>query len=751
MKSDTGQTRWQEMIQSSMLWIFAISLTIGLTVIFSLNLLASANVTVKEGEPAPENIFAPRTITFNSELRFKQAQEEARASVPEQYRTPEGEDIGRQQLQQVAAIFAFIDTVRADTQADMDTKLAYLESINGLAIEDQIGQDLLSLTSPEYEQVKSEVARIVGDLMREDIQEGQLRDYQRLASRSASLTLTPTQERVVTNLAPQFIVPTVIPDPEKTEALREEAVTAVEPFPVTIAAGQRLLREGDIVTASDIEKLAQFGLLEQESIWPTVMSIFMASLLGVTVITIYWHQYNRKIWQQSSMRYLGALELLILLFALLASVMLASNNSTLVFWFPMAAFSMLLAVIFNPPLSILVTVILSALIGYSVPNSLEMTLYAAAGGLLAVLTLHDTQQFNAYFRSGLAAAVAYSVVIIMFRINQPAIDAIALLSLLGIALANGILSAALTLVGFFLTGVLFGITTTLQLQELSRLDHPLLQELLRRAPGTYHHSIMVANLAEQAADKIKANSTLIRVGAFYHDIGKMNRPPFFSENQQGVNPHDSLDPYTSARIIISHVTDGLELAKQYKLPDRIRDFIAQHHGTRLVKGFYHKAVELAGGDETAVDPEQFRYPGPRPRSREVGIVMLADVVESTSRALQPDSEKGIEKLVNTLIDDDLTEGQLDESGLTLGDIHLIRESFIKTLKGRFHVRVKYPGNEALEVVEPAAQEQADPPTAVTAHQAAAQQISNDNHQPVPALSPKVAERIAEEIIEDEQG
>ncbi len=749
MKSATGQSRWQETIQSSMLWIFTITLTLGLTLIFSLNLLSSASVTVKEGEPAPEDIFAPRTITFNSDLRLKQAQEEARASVPEQYRQPEGEDIGRQQLQQVAAIFAFMDTVRADTQVDMETKLAYLQAIDGLTIEDQVGQDLLSLTSAEYEQVKSEVSRIVGDLMREDIREDRLRDYQRRASRAASLTLTPTQERVVIALAPQFIIPTVIPDPEKTERMREEAVADIEPFPVTIAAGQRILREGDIVTASDLEKLAQLGLLEQESIWPTVLAIFMASLLGVVVITMYWNQYNRTAWQQNSIRYLSALELLILLFALLASFMLANNNSMFIYWFPMAALSMLVGVIFNPRFSVVVTAVLAGLIGFAVPNSLELALYVVAGGVLAVLTLRDTERFNAYFRSGLAAAVAYSVVIVMFRINQPTTEVLDMLPLLGTALGNGILSAALTLVGFFLIGILFGITTTLQLQELSRLDHPLLQELLRRAPGTYHHSIMVANLAEQAADKVKANSTLIRVGAFYHDIGKMNRPPFFSENQEGVNPHDSLDPYTSARIIISHVTDGLDLAKQYKLPDRIREFIAQHHGTRLVKGFYHKAVEMAG-DEAAVDREQFRYPGPRPRSREVGIMMLADVVESTSRALQPNSEKAIEKLVNTLIDDDLTEGQLDESGLTLGDIHLIRESFIKTLKGRFHVRVKYPGNEELEVAEePAAvlREEAVLETAVTQ----AESLHNENNQPAQPLAPELAKQIAEEMIEDEQG
>ncbi|MFQ5435098.1 MAG: HDIG domain-containing metalloprotein, partial [Anaerolineae bacterium] len=280
-------------------------------------------------------------------------------------------------------------------------------------------------------------------------------------------------------------------------------------------------------------------------------------------------------------------------------------------------------------------------------------------------------------------------------------DVVEILQLVLYGLGNGILSAALTMVGFFIMGSVFGLTTTLQLQELSRLDHPLLKELLRKAPGTYHHSIMVANLAEQAAERVQANGALVRVGAFYHDIGKMKRPIFFTENQEGgSNPHDALDPESSARIILSHVVDGLELAKRYRLPDRVRDFIAEHHGERLVQSFYRKALAMSDEGETAVDKTQFCYAGPRPRSRESGIVMLADAIEATSSALRPNTVKGIVKLVNTIVDGDLTDGQLDDSGLTLGDIKQIRASFIETLKGRFHVRVKYPGNEALTEPQP---------------------------------------------------
>lgn len=692
----TAQTderpRWRKWLQGSLLWVFATAVTLGLTLIFSFNLVTAAEVQVTLGEPASEDIFAPRSIKYESELLLATARENARAGVQEVY-TREGNDIGRNQLNLVSAVLSFIDVVRADTLATKESKLSYLQAINGLTIQEQVGLDLLELSAADYEVVKREVSRIVGDLMRQDIQENQVRDYQIIARREASLELTPKQENVVTNIAPQFIVPTVFPDPERTAALRDEAVAnAGTSFPVSIANNERIVRQGDIVTALDIEKLTQLGLLHSQLDWRDVAAVFVASLLSVILVTMYWHQF---FWPRvrDNGRSLTVLASLILVFAAIAKLMI-TGGGFLTYIFPMAALSMLLSVIYDVRFSLAVTIIMAALIGFLTPNSLELAAYTAVGGLLSILTLQDAQRINAFFRAGLAAAIGYCAVILVFRLNQDMIDVINMLELMGYAVVNGVLSSALTLVGFFVLGSLFGITTTLQLQELARLDHPLLQELLRRAPGTYHHSIMVANLAEQAAEQIKANSALIRVGAFYHDIGKMNRPPFFSENQEGVNPHDALDPQTSARIILSHVPDGLELAKRYKLPYRLHRFIAEHHGTRLVKGFYFKAKEQAAEGEE-VDPEKFRYPGSRPQTRETAVVMLADVVESTSRALQPNSEKAIEKLVNSLIDEDLTEGQLDESGLTLGDIRLIRESFIKTLKGRFHVRVKYPGNEEL--------------------------------------------------------
>jgi putative nucleotidyltransferase with HDIG domain len=245
----------------------------------------------------------------------------------------------------------------------------------------------------------------------------------------------------------------------------------------------------------------------------------------------------------------------------------------------------------------------------------------------------------------------------------------------------------------FLIGPLFDITTTMRLVELGRPDHPLLQRLLREAPATYHHSLMVANLAEQAAERIGADAMLTRVGAYYHDVGKIARPYFFTENQvEGVNPHDRLDPQTSAEVIIDHVRDGLELARRYRLPRRVRAFIPEHHGTNWVSFLYDKAVQLAG-DASLVDENDFRHIGPKPQSRETALVMMADACEATVRSTRPSNAEEVAEIVNRIIDRRVADGQLSECNLTLRDLELVRETFVSVLKGVFHPRIQYPRRE----------------------------------------------------------
>jgi hypothetical protein len=234
-------------------------------------------------------------------------------------------------------------------------------------------------------------------------------------------------------------------------------------------------------------------------------------------------------------------------------------------------------------------------------------------------------------------------------------------------------------------------TTSLHLLEISRPTHPLLRQLLLKAPGTYHHTLIVSNMAERAAEAIGADSLLARVGAYYHDVGKTNRPYFFIENRdEGPDPHGRLDPYTSAQIIISHVKDGIELARKYRLPRGVTDFIPEHHGTMLAPYFYREAVKQAGGDQGKVDRSQFEYPGPKPRSRETAITMLADGTEATVRSRRPTSVEELDRIVGEAMQSRLLSGQLDESPLTMEDLRAIQRAFVDVLRGLQHPRIDYP-------------------------------------------------------------
>lgn len=687
-------SEWAEAVQ---LWvrrhalsIFVVSLTIGLTLILSFDLPGSNQVVAAVGQPAQNDIFSPRSLTYTSGTLTSQSREQASRAVSDIY-TPLDLAIGRSQLTLAREIFVFVEAVRADSAATIERKLEYLTSIEGVTLSEEVGQTLLDLSQADFDEVRQNIFAIIEDLMRQEIRPSQLNDFQRTARRLASLELSTAQTSVVTELAFQFIVPTVFPDEEATANARNEAAAAVQPVTRTVARDQRIVRAGEIVTELDYELLGELGLLQRSTNWRRTISMALVSIGMVTLISLYWVRFQAPRFPNG--RYLGVLGGFILIFTLMGKIMTASD--VLAYWFPLAALSLLLAVVYDTRFSILITALMAALIGIISPNSLEMAIYFASGGILSVLTLKDLQRMSTFFRAGILAAGGYFLVILVFwLLSEPEQNPVDLALPAMYALGNGLISSALTLAGFYILGGIFGIVTILQLQDLSRLDHPLLRELLRRAPGTYHHSIMVANLAEQAAERIGANSTLVRVSAFYHDVGKMVRPPFFVENQEGIDPHATIDPFTSARIVISHVADGLALAKQYHLPFRVQDIIAEHHGTRSVKSFYRKAKEAAG-EGTDVDIQPFRYPGPRPRSRESAIVMLADAIDATSTALRPNTEKAIEKLVNTIVEEDILEGQLNDSELSMGDIEHLRASFIETLKGRFHVRVQYPGNELM--------------------------------------------------------
>jgi hypothetical protein len=283
-------------------------------------------------------------------------------------------------------------------------------------------------------------------------------------------------------------------------------------------------------------------------------------------------------------------------------------------------------------------------------------------------------------------------ILIAYRLPLASTDTLGLLTLLGAAALNGFIASSLTIVLQLFLAQWLGLTTTVQLLELARPDHPLLQFILRNAPGTYQHSLLIANLAEQAAEAIGGDTLLTRVGSLYHDAGKARQPHYFIENQVpgSKNPHDALSPKESAKMILQHVPDGVTLATKHHLPKRIKDFIAEHHGTLITRYQYAKALEAAGGDEKKVKVGDFRYQGPKPQSRETALVMLADGCEARTRAERPTTREELRVLVKSVIDNRLAQGQLDDTTLTMRDLKTVLEVYISGLRGVYHPRLIYP-------------------------------------------------------------
>ena len=318
---------------------------------------------------------------------------------------------------------------------------------------------------------------------------------------------------------------------------------------------------------------------------------------------------------------------------------------------------------------------------------LELVIAYAAAGLAGAAAMQRTERLGRFATAGVAVAAATGAVLLAFWLltEQRETEGLGWL-----ALAAGIAGGGSAVIGLglhVLLSVVLRVTTRMQLMELAQAGHPILQELQEKAPGTFHHSMLVGTLAEQAANRIGADALLVRAGAYYHDIGKMERPEYFVENNidRGVSPHDSIAPEASARIIQGHVLDGMDIARRRRLPALVGDFIPQHHGTRLVEFFYHKALERGDAEE-----ENFRYPGPRPQEKEHAIVMLADSCEALVRATQPETHEEIDELVNGVFAERLAEGQMDECDITMRELQVVAASFRSTLRAVYHPRIEYP-------------------------------------------------------------
>ena len=665
---------------------FCILFAVVVSFILTFQFLPS-QLTLEVGDVSPRDIRAPNRITYVSDIETETARRNAEMAVAEIYDyDPADTTIAREQIRHAGRIFDYAAAVRHDSYASPEEKMEMVAAISGVDLPPMVIADSVTLEEELWDEVVAKSTEILGEVLDEEIRRDQFAAVQDRVH-VFEPELTEQQAVLVEEWVRSFIVPNSFPNPQGTEEARARAREAVESVYITLEDGQVVVREGEVTTPVAREALVKLGLLQPRVEWTDIAARVLFTSLLTLILALYLTTLHPTFWNNwRDVLLLGFLASA----AILAAKLMIPGHVVVGYLFPLATVSMLLTALVDLEIAIVVTAILSPLIGLIAGGSLEFAVYAFAGGVVSSLRLWRIEKLNAFLWAGLYVALSNLSVVLVFRALEQDHDLLGTLQIAGASVANAVLAMSLTLGGFFLFSNLLKITTSLQLLELGRPTHPLLHELLQKAPGTYHHSLLVGNLAEQAAQAIGANPLLARVGAYYHDIGKMLRPYFFAENQtDGENPHDRLDPETSAQIITTHVKDGLQLARKYGLPKEIQDFIPQHHGTATSSFFYRQACEQ-GDASGQTDEERYRYPGPRPRSREAAILMLADEVEAVSRANRPGSLEEIEALVDTRIRKRLDDGQLDDSDLTLRDLQEVRGTFVNVLQGIFHPRIKYP-------------------------------------------------------------
>lgn len=669
--------------------LLGLLLAAAISAVLLIDFLPSSRVLLDAGDVSRVEILAPYDLTYESEIRTRQAREAQAASVQDIYNPPDA-TVARQQEIRARQILDFVSTVREDAYASLAQKEQWMADIPDLSLSTAAITRTLALDEEEWLEVREETLRVLARVyVNAEIRESQVDRTRQRVPTLISHSLSDDQATVVTAISGGLVTANTFYDAARTEEARQQAREATEPVNVTIHQGEAIVRDGSLVRPTDIEALDAYGLRQQAVRWQSVAGTVILALIATALVELFifrleadlWHRWRRAI----------ITFLLIIVFVAVSKLMLPLTETVVPYLYPLPALSMLLTILFGAPLGMAIGVVVGLIGAYVAGGSLEITLYLLVGTLIGALALGQAERLKAFLRSGLAVALTNAAIIFVFGLLTPQQDVVrtTIHALVGVVMGG--LAASLTLAAFFALSTLLDVITPFQLMELSRPTHPLFRQLLLKAPGTYHHTLLVANMAEEAAERIGADGLLARVGTYYHDIGKTVRPYFYTENRVGtVNPHERLDPRTSAQIIVSHVQDGLDLAQKYHLPSAVRAFIPEHHGTGMTLAFYRMAVREAENDGREVLEEDFSYPGPKPQSRETAITMLADSCEARVRSEEPSSVKEIESIVAQTVKDRLDQGQLDECNLTLRDLKEIQAAFVSVLKGVFHPRVKYP-------------------------------------------------------------
>lgn len=652
-------------------------------------------VQVKVGDVALRDYQATKEIDYVSEIRTEEARQAAESAVQPVY-TNSDPAIGRQQIDRLNTTLQLITSIRDDTSIEFDVKRTQLADLSDVHLQPEMVEFVLGISPSRWVVVQQEAARVLEQVMRRAIHESDLEAVKQGVPSQVNLTLTEQQAELVTDLVTAYIIPNSLYSEELTKAARQAARDSVQPVVQKYKVGEKIVSAGEVITPADMEAFEKLGMIQPGQRLEDSLGAAGLTVLCAAYIAMYFFR-RRRIRILGDTRSLFVIAIIFTTF--LVGARLAIPNRTVIpYLYPLPAAGLVLTTLFGTEIGIVFSLVLSILAAYGLPNTLDLTPYYLLSSLFGLLMLGPARRFWAFFRGGAGVAVAGAAVIVVYRLPYATVDITGFFTLLGAALFNGLASASVALLLQYIFAQILGLTTSLHLLDISRPDSPLLQFFLLNAPGTYQHSLQVANLAEQAAEKIGADPLLTRVGALFHDVGKAANPSFFIENQipGNVDTHQDMPPKKVATTIIKHVTDGVRMARKYRLPRRLEDFMLEHHGTLVARYQYTQALEAAGGDASKVDMEDYRYPGPRPRSRETALLMLADGVEARARAEHPESEEDLRGLVRNAIEFVNKHSQLDDTMLTLRDLNLITESFVTTLRGQYHPRIQYPSTNLPE-------------------------------------------------------
>jgi len=689
------------------LGISAAVLVIVLTLILGIDALLPQPLALATGDVARADVIAPRATSFESQVQTEARRAEARSAVAPQYdySADRAAIIAAEQLRELRRSFV---PVGAAFNASLNPaeRRAILEEVIPV-LSDTARAALIALDPERWAAVRAEAERIL-----DVVEQSQLRDTDVAAVRASLLSrvagsLSVGERQLTAELVGPHLVPNSSFSQAATDAERARRAALVEPVIVRIRQNQAIVRAGDVISAADFEIVRELGLLSQgpiSGIAPLAGWFILATLVVGLLLGWVW-RFRRDLWHRNGALILVGLLLVFTAFAL----KLTAGRLALPYLIPTAAIGMLVAILLDAGAATVLMAVVAVIAGAVNGGSLELTAYVFLGGFGGIVAVRRGDRLQTFLQAGIAVFIVQALVVSAFSLLGTR-DLRGVIELWGASAAAAGGAAVAAVGSFAVLGNLFGILTVFQLLELANPSQPLLRRLLVETPGTYHHSIMVGNLAERAAEAIGADPLVTRVAAYYHDIGKLSNPAAFIENQAGgENVHDQLDPEVSAQILKQHVADGIDLSYRARLPKAVIAFIPQHHGTAIMSYFHARAraaaAEPYGGLETvegrkaadAVDHRKFRHAGPKPQTREAALIMLADGVEASVRSLSSRDEPAIRAMVTRIIEERLADGQFDECDLTLRDVERIKDAFVGQLLAMYHTRIAYPQNKIVEL------------------------------------------------------